>query len=106
MLVSDGVYVYEVQELENGGEARGIVRNHTKLILKAEGEESIIAAYVDWQGNPIPDESRPIAIIVAGTVTQEVTLTPVGGQVTFEAPPGCVIRARADFPCDAAEMRT
>lgn len=105
MIESDGVYIYDVQVLENGGEARGIAGNHARLTLTAS--DVVTAAYVDWQGEPMTDEDRPILVNITGTVTQELTLTPVGGQATFDLPPaGCVIQARADFPCDAAELRT
>ena len=55
----------------------------------------------------MPEEDRPIWSISPWAITQELTLTPVDGKATFDMPTaGCVIRARADFPCDMAELRT
>ena len=106
MIESDGVYIYDVQELENGGEARGIAGNHAQLTL-TESDGVVTVAYVDWQGNPMPEEDRPILVNITGAITQELTLTPVDGKATFDMPTaGCVIRARADFLCDAVELFT
>lgn len=66
-------------------------------------------AYQDWQGNPLPDENRPIYITVVGPgQAQELILTPVDGQAEFDfvsAVAGTfIIRATAEFPCDPAEI--
>ena len=106
MKISDGTYVYDVQELEDGGESRGIAGNHARLTL-TESDGVVTVAYVDWQGNPMPEEDRPILVNITGTITQELALTPVDGKAAFDMPTaGCVIRARAGFPCDMAKLRT
>lgn len=49
MIESDGVYLYDVQPLEHGGEARGITGNYTKLTL-AVTDDVVTATYVDYLG--------------------------------------------------------
>lgn len=105
MLESDGVYLYNVQILENDGVARGVVGNHAKLTIDVD-DELVTVAYVDWEGKRLAEENRPITVKITGEVIQELVLTPVGGQISFDLPPaGCVITVATDFPCDRAEMQ-
>jgi len=115
MIETDGVYLYEIAQLENGGEARGIVGNHVKIVLTGDNLTEIntklylTASYCDWQGNPLPEENRTIYITVLGSgEAQEIVLEPMNGQCEFdfisEVPGTFIIRATAVFPCDPAEI--
>lgn len=110
MIETDGIYLYEVQKY-NGGEARGVIGNHTKLVLTGPNEiaanvpEAILAEYQDYQGNLLPGENRDIIISVNDV--EQVT-TPVDGRAEFDfmsnAPGTHAISARTGFPCDSAKI--
>ena len=115
MKESDGIYVYEVKQLEKGGEARGCVGNHARLEITGDTSTqtnmtlSVAAKYKDWEGNYLTDESRSITIRVTGPgQPQEIVLNPVNGQAEFEfeSPIAGMFKicAAAEFPCTPGEL--
>ena len=109
MLTAKDVYVYEVVDLEGGGVSEAMIGFTTKLIYSGDKETAVNTPvtltlhYEDWQGNPLPEENRPIIINISGT---QINLTPVSGQAQyiFTSDTAGIFRisARADFACDRA----
>lgn len=107
IVVNDGVYLYEVQQLENGGEAKGIAGNFAKIVLNGNTEGaineaiSISVAYQDYQGNPLSQRSTAIRITGPGqTVEQTLTVDQTSFDFVSEVPGRFIIHAQGDIPCD------
>lgn len=88
----------------------------TKLAFSGDNSVAVntslplTVSYLDWEGNLLPNENRPIHIFVTGSSkAQELVLTPINGSAEFDfvsAVAGTfILTATAEFPCDSAEIK-
>jgi len=107
--------VYRKEILEDGCEVLVAVLMTKKILIISKTTTTvntpipISVVYFDWQDNPLPDENRPIRVVVTGPgQAQELILIPTNGQAEFdfvsEVPGTFKIQATAEFPCDSAEI--
>lgn len=96
-----------------------VVRKHhcaaKKLVIigasavAAGSKLPLVVRYEDWQGNPLPDETRPIYVAVTGQgQAGEVILAPNGGQAELEFQSNAAgvftVWAKAEFLCDKGSL--
>lgn len=114
MFIKEDDQIYRLEEIKTETQIAVVKTFHcfaTRLVIVTTPATTVgtpmpvTVKYEDWQGNPLPTETRHIHVEANG---QALELEPVNGQAEFDfvadAPGTYRIRAFADFPCAAAEV--